>query len=313
MKENQLARTLRTFGLTTPRPPAPQGAAARPSLEGSTQEQYAGLSLQSALKRRSLGNPKCQRGVVRGVSSDGGHVIIVPVLCGKWDCPYCGPRRLRLVRRGIKSECLRLGLDKMMTLTLPSRYSGDGFSQLYAAWTLFCKRYRRRFSKSQFHFIACVELQPGRKAPHLHVIIRDFIPQRWLSACWASCGGGRIVDIRRRDASHMAEYITDYVTKSFLGDYYPPGLRRFRTSRSVHLFVRKKVEGYKWTWLNYDIQHAWDNFFLDGKCNLRPGGGFEIFLYRKKSLDSSGPNVPVFQYLPYTVEISEPEVKKNAR
>lgn len=302
-KQSDFLNMLAAHGLS-PRHEGAKPLPARPSLEDVPYEQ------NKCLQRKSLKIQLCGRGCVRGVSEDGKTHIWVPVRCGKWTCDYCGPKRLRLVRHGIKVECARLKIDRMMTLTLPSKYSGDGFQQLYGAWTLFCQRLRKKFPKAKFHYIACVELQPGRKAPHLHVLTNIFLPQRWISACWRSCGGGRIVDIRKKDIHHMADYIT-YVSKDFLKGYYPPGTRRFRTSRGVKLFYREKLVGYKWEFFDFQIQQAWDRFAFDGRPSML-GEGFQIFMDGpKEALDKGSPCDVLSLYLPFAEGIYRRGTKKN--
>jgi len=297
---NEMKRMIQAYS-TTARSVRPSGRTPRPSLEGSTYEQ------NKCLKRHSIHEPVCGRGVVRGISDDGLTHLWVPVRCGKWTCPECGSKRMKLVRYGIQRECVRLKMDKMMTLTLPAKYRGDGFLQLYGAWTLFCQRLRKKFPTAQFHYVAACELQPDRGAPHLHVITNLYLPQRWISACWRGCGGGRIVDIRKKDIHHMSEYIT-YVSKDFCKDYFPAGVRRFRTSRSVKLFRRVKLSGYKWEFFDYSLQHAWSRFAYDGHPVIM-NSGFKIeFSTEKKVVDKGVPKEAYFQYLPFVGGIYEPKV-----
>lgn len=291
---NDFSRMLAAYGVKEATPPAPRAQArgGGPSLECSAYEQ------NKCIVRRGLKDSVCGKGVVRGVSEDGLTHIWVTIKCGKWVCDECGPRRLKLVRYGIEREAVRLKMNKLMTLTLPSTYSGDGFLQLYGAWTLFCQRLRKRFPGEKFHYVAAVELQPDRKAPHLHVITNKFLPQRWISSCWQSCGGGRIVDIRVKDIHKMAEYVT-YVSKDFCKDYFPSGVRRFRTSRSVKLFRREKMKGYTWEFFDFSIRQAWDRFAYDGKPMLLSSGFSVSFEKPKKELDKGSPHSVMYQYLPF--------------
>jgi len=290
---NSFGGMLKAYGLEgLPPRPATDVAGGRPSLE------VVSMNKCTFVNRKSLKNYNCGRGVVRGISEDGLTHMWVTVRCGRWVCPDCGPRRLKLVRYGIERECVRLGINKMMTLTLPAKYRGDGFQQLAGAWKLFVVRLRRRFPKEKFHYIAAVELQPDRKAPHLHVLTNKFLPQRWISKCWQSCGGGKICDIRVKDVHRMAEYVT-YISKEFLKDYFPSGVRRFRTSQGIKLFRKVKLTGFKWEFFDFDIRQAWDRFAYDGEPHICNGGFLIYFEKWKKDVDKGQENNVVCEYLPF--------------
>jgi hypothetical protein len=72
-----------------------------------------------------------------------------------------------------------------------------------------------------------------------------YLKQSWISATWEKLGGGSVVWIKEvHDARRESRYYSKYLTKNCERGL-PRGVRRFSTSRNVHL--RQKAEAGAWT------------------------------------------------------------------
>jgi len=50
--------------------------------------------------------------------------------------------------------------------------------------------------------------------PHLHILIKWYIPQAWISENWEALGGGRIVYVQAvRDLHRISWYFSKYLAK----------------------------------------------------------------------------------------------------
>jgi len=85
--------------------------------------------------------------------------------------------------------------------------------------------------------IGVLEFQKNGNA-HLHVLLGQYIPWKWLSKAWQSIGGGKVVDIRFVDVHRVSAYLSVYLVgdkvKSTL-ELLPMRARIFTTSRSIVL------------------------------------------------------------------------------
>ena len=88
-------------------------------------------------------------------------------------------------------------LNILLTLTLDSKkLNGEDstryINRIFGSFRIYLKRKLHRSPK----YIRILEHQKNGNA-HLHILLGDYIPQKWISKAWASLGGGHIVDIRR--------------------------------------------------------------------------------------------------------------------
>jgi hypothetical protein len=94
--------------------------------------------------------------------------------------------------------------------------------------------------------IGVLEFQKNGNA-HLHVLLGQYIPWKWLSKAWQSIGGGKVVDIRFVDVHRVSAYLSVYLVgdkvKSTL-ELLPMRARIFTTSRSIVLWGKKKATGW---------------------------------------------------------------------
>jgi hypothetical protein len=96
-------------------------------------------------------------------------------------------------------------------------------------------------------FVGVLEFHKSGIA-HLHLLVGQYIPQRWLSDAWAAIGGGRIVDIRYVDVHRVSAYLSVYLAGDKVAktlELLPKRARIFTTARSIVLWGRKKKTGWK--------------------------------------------------------------------
>jgi hypothetical protein len=166
--------------------------------------------------------------------------------CRSYRCSFCGPRKLRQIRRGIAAVAQERQLTRLATLTLdPSKIVSAESSIEYIRETWRKMRVSlQRFLGKPIEFIAVLELQRTGVA-HLHVLVGTYLPQDWLSKAWQGVGGGKIVDIRWVDVHRISAYLSKYLTSRTLTEL-PAGTRRFSCSRGIVLWARKQHRSGWW-------------------------------------------------------------------
>jgi len=113
----------------------------------------------------------------------------VPMLCGKYNCKYCGPRRVEMWRSLIELA----GPERFITLT----GVGRTLAEVGRVATTLVQRLRR----SGYKFEYCMTFEQHKNGRfHIHMLQKgDYIPQKFLSECLRSATHGQayVVDIRR--------------------------------------------------------------------------------------------------------------------
>lgn len=165
------------------------------------------------------------------------------LLCRRYRCKNCLPRKLRDMRSRIAQLAEEHKLKRLASLTLDPKRIPPGISSdrhLRETWRKMRVLLARHFGKS-IKFIGVLEFQRSGIA-HLHVLVGVYIPQDWLSEAWQSIGGGRIVDIRYVDVHRVAGYLACYLTGDKVEhtiSLLPLRARIFSCSRSISFWGRK--------------------------------------------------------------------------
>lgn len=151
---------------------------------------------------------------------------LLPLPCGMWSCPVCGPGKAH-----------RLGL--LAAAAAPERFVtlsrvGPDLKTVHERLKTLSKSLRR--SGKGWEYLAVPEIHQNGSW-HLHLLQRgDFVPQRELSRRADSAGMGRVVHIQRvKGGRHeISAYLCKYLTKQTLTAEIgrQKGSRRFRTSRN---------------------------------------------------------------------------------
>jgi len=179
-------------------------------------------------------------------------------LCKPWNCGYCGPKKLKKVKKGIIRAATENGLTRMLTLTLPGydfKLKGkESREYLFKVWSKFRIYLKRKYGTS-IKYIWIVELQK-RGVYHLHVLVDRFIEFEWIKKAWVSLGGGSFVNIKFVDIHRVASYLSKYMTKDMLTIEG----RRYGTSKGLVLFV-KSASQIVWRFVKENIY----DLYMDAK------------------------------------------------
>jgi hypothetical protein len=183
-------------------------------------------------------NRFCGSWSVKGqVDSEKGRVWHIGRLgCKRWDCPVCGPKRARKLRRAIIRHAERLELRRFLTMTLDPKKTTAEESEAYLkdCWRKM-RVYLKRYAGESIQFIAVVEFQKNGFA-HLHVLVDRQLPHAWIQDSWQAVGGGMFVNIKFVDIHRIAGYLSKYLTKELFTSIRKRGARRYSTSRGIRLF-----------------------------------------------------------------------------
>jgi hypothetical protein len=222
-------------------------------------------------------------GPLKGQPGKFGHKAL---FCGSYRCDRCRPSKLKRVRSRIAEIASEHGLSRMATLTLdPKRVPKGRPTDRYIreCWREMRNSLARRYGKS-LSFVAVLEFHKNNAA-HLHVLVGVYIPQAWLSAAWASIGGGKVVDIRYTDVQRVSAYLSVYLAGEKVErtlELLPRRARIFTTSRSIVLWGKKKASAW---WLRrkgietfYDAAPNPSNVRFEAVEDLKPFG-LELLSY----------------------------------
>lgn len=176
-------------------------------------------------------------------SNQGNKTVFVRARCKTWACPKCGPRLRKAFIHNVSREASKKNLRRFVTLTIANDLFAYDVAFLRRSWHLLRQQIQREFGKIEY--ISVVEFgKRGSERIHLHLLVSEFLPQKWLSAHWQMCGGGPVVDIRYIDVHRIVGYLSKYFSKDFF-ENFRKGKKRYSTSRGIVL--KEKIEQ-KYTW-----------------------------------------------------------------
>jgi len=155
------------------------------------------------------------------INQDTGEVV--RARCNRWDCLYCGPRKVDQWRQLVKAA------EPTLFITLTK--AGKTVEEAARAMTTFLQ-YLRRGSKGRgpnhigarlaylIEYFAVLERHSDfeENGFHWHLLVKgvDFIPHDILKEAWRSARHGEayIVDVQAIRKPHVIGYVTKYLTKS---------------------------------------------------------------------------------------------------
>ena len=118
-----------------------------------------------------------------------GTGVVLPMMCGKYKCKYCGPRRVEMWRSLIEAA----EPERFITLT----GVGQTLADVGRVATTMVQRLRRQ----GYTFEYCMTFEQHKNGNfHIHMLQKgDYIPQKFLSACLRSAtrGSSYVVHISR--------------------------------------------------------------------------------------------------------------------
>ncbi len=136
---------------------------------------------------------KCATGVILLLDLKNLELVVVPSLCHRWDCPVCGPIRMR------KAKAMAIAGNPERILTLTTRPKDGWTTEASVRW--FRRRWQRllawlRKNFKGFEYMAFVELHKSGW-PHMHILTRgEYVPQRMLAEKWLKLTGSYMVSIQ---------------------------------------------------------------------------------------------------------------------
>jgi hypothetical protein len=192
----------------------------------------------------------CGKGHLVGTHISGKKMKIIPLFCGRWDCPVCGPKK----RKIWFARLLSGKPDRLITVTHrpTTEYSPqEAATKLKRTWSRFADNQRRKGRDMEYAW--CLQWHKNG-FPHLHILQRGaYIPQAELSLYFRKKLNSPIVDIRKNKSKNQAaNYIIRYILRSAESDAaaQPKGFR-IQTSMNYCLEWddRKKAQHDEdWTW-----------------------------------------------------------------
>src|SRR6266496_305240 len=143
--------------------------------------------------------------------------------CNRWDCLYCGPRKVDQWRQLVKAA------EPTLFITLTK--AGKTVEEASKALTAFMRSLRRGSKGKGPNHVGAREAYPieyfavlerhsdfEENGFHWHLLVKgvDFIPHEVLKEAWRSARHGMayIVDVQAIRKPHVIGYVTKYLTKS---------------------------------------------------------------------------------------------------
>ncbi len=181
------------------------------------------------------------------INHDTGEVV--RARCNRWDCLYCGPRKVDQWRQLVK--------EAEPTLFITLTKAGKTVEEAARALTTFLQ-YLRRGSKGRgkehigareaypVEYFAVLEQHSDfeENGFHWHLLVKgvEFIPHDVLKEAWRSArhGVAYIVDVQAIRKPHVIGYVTKYLTKSL--SWGEQGVRPVREKRHVVLLDAQEEE-----------------------------------------------------------------------
>jgi len=141
----------------------------------------------------------------------GTDLLVCPVTCKRWSCPYCS----RVKIRRLACLCKLAGPTRLLTLTVdPANYTSPrhAFDATAALVPELIRSLRKKFGAVEY--LRVTELHKSG-FPHYHMLIRSgFLPHAVVKNEWHRLTNNAIVDLRQVDGSFQSyTYLTKYLSK----------------------------------------------------------------------------------------------------
>lgn len=172
--------------------------------------------------------------------------------CKAWDCPRCGPCKVKRWVKAVFRELCQWPFVNFASLTmnhegLIGRSFVDQDKDCMKVWARFARILNKTFPAVAW--IMAKEPQPKSGVWSCNVLLNRNVDYRWLSETWSKCGGGKIVWIKRAN-ENVPSYLAKYFTKFWLE--LPGSFKRYSTSRGIALSASIKGES-EWKLLEEPI------------------------------------------------------------
>lgn len=166
------------------------------------------------------------------------YVQIAPVLCDRWACKLCGPRRVAWLKKQIGQAVERYELRHFWTLTVWTETctAVESFEHVQASWNRLRTTLTKHYGK--FSYVWTVEATKQGYA-HLHLLTTLKISRGELSRRWREASRGSfIVDVQPIHSTRAANYLAKYCVQQATLRQDPAwaqlaGKRMFSKSRGI--------------------------------------------------------------------------------
>jgi len=201
---------------------------------GSDEPGLSFIEQLHAISLQKCENPRTPHLIGHSVSTD--TALLTKASCGMWSCATCAARMVKKWIAKVINGVNRIGGEWFMfTLTAHEKWRGaSSVKNLRQGWKKLYNRMRRARGVSQY--VKVWEMHRDGSF-HLHGMVNQKIPVRWLKNNARQCGLGYQVEIHHvTNAGMVAGYISKYFLKSEGvlkdGEIWPKGLRRIEVSRA---------------------------------------------------------------------------------
>jgi len=234
--------------------------------KGMYRRQYA-----EAARREIWGHAAARCGSKTLVRVVGDVLTVSPLLCDRWSCSLCGPRRVAWLKRNVTASIPAYGLTEFWTLTTWTELCtpAESFTRVQEGWN----RLRTRITQERedFRYVWTVEATKKGYA-HLHLLTNEHRSRRELSAAWRTASGGSfVVDAQPVTSTAAANYLSKYcVQQATLRQTAEwselKGKRLFSKARVIQFepFRQRAQESGGWA--------VWDHPYWDAEWRLRLAG-----------------------------------------
>lgn len=141
------------------------------------------------------------------------YVQIAPVLCDRWSCRLCGPRRVAWLKREIAAARPLHNLHQFWTLPLDTNgcTAPESFEVIQQSWNRLRKTLVKHYGP--FSYVWTVEATK-RGYAHLHLLTSLKISRSRLSNLWrVAARGSYIVYAEPASSERAANYLAKYCVK----------------------------------------------------------------------------------------------------
>lgn len=166
----------------------------------------------------------CNKGRIAFIKKVNGNISSVQFCympCRSWTCPDCGPKKALQIKYYLMEVIYLNHLTYFLTLTLnPKRIQEDYannthkyITKLFNHFLTSLKRKYRFNFKEKLRYVWVIEFQNNGNA-HLHILMNQFLPIKFIRKLWVYVGGGHIMKIMKvKTMKGIGAYLTNYLVK----------------------------------------------------------------------------------------------------
>jgi len=229
----------------------------------------------------------CGRGAIVLVHQAESRVKVVPLRCGSWACPDCGPAKAAALKARLRNAKATAFLT--LTCAQPAGCKpGQAERSIRKGWSKFVAKIRE--FAPDFEYFKVWEYQKNGW-PHLHVLVRaHYIPKHVYAKAWhLTCWPGFVKVKAVRDNQNIPHELCKYMSKCYkIAKQLDKGMRIWSASQGFFLDPppKPKVEA--------DPSLIW---FI---TNLPPAQVYHTLMMLPFMKDVTEPGADGYEFQPYS-------------